>query len=88
MKYFLFSYPNCSKCESLKSSLEKTDLQGREFNLVDRESKKKIRDFLGVIKRDDKGAIIIPTLILQHEEEVAAVLNSDQELSEWLRSRD
>jgi len=88
MEYFLFTYSNCSKCEALKSSLEKTYLQGREYNLVEKESKKKIREFLDVLKRDDKGAIIIPTLILQQGERVSAVLNSEQELSQWLKSRD
>lgn len=88
MEYFLFTYSNCSKCEALKSSLEKTHLQGREYNLVEKESKKKIREFLDVLKRDDKGAIIIPTLILQQGERVSAVLNSEQELSQWLKSRD
>ncbi len=88
MEYFLFTYSNCSKCEALKGSLEKTHLQGREYNLVKKESKKKIREFLGVLKRDDKGAIIIPTLILQQDERVSAVLNSEQELSQWLKSRD
>ena len=88
MEYFLFTYSNCSKCEALKNSLEKSHLQGREYNLVKKESKKKIREFLDVLKRDDKGAIIIPTLILQQDERVSAVLNSEQELSQWLKSRD
>ncbi len=88
MEYFLFTYSNCPKCEALKSSLEKTHLQGREYNLVEKESKKKIRGFLDVLKRDDKGAIIIPTLILQQDGRVPAVLNSEQELSQWLKSRD
>ena len=87
MDYILFTYPNCAKCESLKNYLRTTDLQGKEYNLVQKESKMKIREFLGVLKRDDKGAIIIPTLILKNEGEVAAVLNNEQELLEWLRSR-
>lgn len=88
MEYFLFTYSNCSKCEGLKSSLEKTNLQGQEYNLIKKESKKRIREFLRVLKRDDKGAIIIPTLILQQDGRVSAVLNSGQELLQWLKSRD
>jgi len=87
MNYLLFSYPNCPKCEELKKCLSETDLRGQEYNLVLKESKLKIRDFLSVIKRDDKGAIIIPTLVLQEEREVVAVLNNRKELEDWLRSK-
>lgn len=87
MNYLLFSYPNCPKCEELKKCLSETDLGGQEYNLVLKESKLKIRDFLSVIKRDDKGAIIIPTLVLQEEREVVAVLNNRKELGNWLRSK-
>ena len=59
-----------------------------EYNLVQKESKLKIREFLGVLKRDDKGAIIIPTLVLQDERDVRAVLNNRQELESWLKSKE
>ena len=88
MEYLLFTYPNCSKCEALRSSLVKARFKGHEYNLVQKQSKQKIREFLDVLKRDDKGAIIIPTLILRQDERVSAVLNSEQELSQWLKSRD
>jgi len=88
MKYLLFSYPNCSKCEELKEYLGEIDFEGQEYNLVSKESKLKIRDFLSVLKRDDKGAIIIPTLVLQKEGEVAAVINGRKELEDWLRSKE
>jgi len=87
MEYLLFSYPNCSRCEALKEHLKKTPLEGHEYNLILKESKIKIREFLSDIKRDDKGGIIIPTLVVQDGEEVLAVLNNQQELEEWLRSR-
>lgn len=87
MEYLFFTYPNCSRCEELKSYLKESDLQWQEFNLVQKESKQKIKEFLGIIKRDDKGAIIIPTLVLQNEGEVAVVLNSRKELGDWLKSR-
>ena len=65
------------------------DFEGQEYNLVSKESKLKIRDFLSVLKRDDKGgAIIIPTLVLQKEGEVAAVINGRKELEDWLRSKE
>ncbi len=88
MHYFLFTYPNCQQCEELKKYLPETELEGQEYSLLMKESKLKIREFLGIIKRDDKGAIIIPTLLLQEEEGIAAVLNSRRELEEWLRLRD
>jgi len=87
MKYFLFSYPNCASCQEIKDYLEKTDLIGKECNLIQKESKLQIREFLTHIKRDDKGAIILPSLVLQEEGEVMAVLNNCQELEEWLKSR-
>jgi len=88
MEYFLFSYPNCSQCEDLKKYLEKTELEGKEYSLILKESKLKIREFLGHVKRDDKGAIVIPTLILQENGEVVIVLNNRQELENCLKSRD
>jgi len=87
MEYFLFSYPNCASCQEIKSYLEETDLIGKECSLIQKESKLKIREFLSHIKRDDKGAIILPSLILQEEGEVKAVLNNRLELEEWLKSK-
>ncbi len=88
MNYLLFTYPNCQKCEELKKYLAETELAGQECNLILKESKLKIREYLDSIKRDDKGAIIIPTLVLQEEGGVTAVVNNREELEEWLRSRD
>jgi glutaredoxin len=87
MEYLLFTYPNCRKCEALKKALFETNLKGAEYNLIRKESKVKIRDFLRVIRRDEKGGIVIPTLVLQEAGEVVAVLNDQQELGDWLRSR-
>lgn len=86
MEYALFTYPNCLNCEELKRYLATTDLQGCEYNLVLKESKLKIREFLPGIKRDETGAIIIPTLVLEEAGKVEAVLNSRRELEEWLKS--
>jgi glutaredoxin len=88
MNYLLFTYPNCPKCEELKKYLAESELDGQEYNLILKDSKLKIREYLASIKRDDKGAIIIPTLLLQDEGGVAAVVNKREELDEWLRSRD
>lgn len=88
MNYLLFTYPNCQRCEELKKYLVETELEGQEYSLILKESKLKIRDYLDSIKRDDKGAIVIPTLLLQDEGGVAAVVNDREELEDWLRSRD
>ncbi len=88
MEYLLFSYPNCAKCDVLKEGLNNSDIEGTEYNLTKKESKFKIREYLKVIKRDDKGGIIIPTLILQDEDGIESVLNSKEELEDWLRSKD
>jgi hypothetical protein len=86
MDYLLFSYPNCAVCEELRESLSSAELSATEYDLVQKESKMKIRDYLSVIKRDEKGAIIIPSLILEEAGKVKAVLNSGKELEEWLKS--
>lgn len=87
MEYFLFTYPNCQKCEELKKVLSGTGLIGSEYDLTQKESKLKIRDFLNILRRDEKGGIILPTLVLQEAGKVAAVLNNQEELEGWLKSR-
>ncbi len=87
MEYLLFTYPNCEKCEALKKSLAETELEGTEFNLSQKESKLKIREFLPILKRDDKGGIILPTLVVREAGEVVALLNNQEELGNWLKSR-
>ena len=87
MEYFLFTYPNCTTCGELRDYLGKSGIEGREYSLVLKESKMEIRRFLSHIKRDDKGAIIIPTLILQEKGKITAVLNNRQEAEDWLKSR-
>lgn len=87
MNYLLFTYPNCSKCDEFKSYLKETSLKGQEYNLVQKENKLRVRDFLSLIKRDDKGAIPIPVFVLREGEKVLAVFNHHRELEEWLQSR-
>lgn len=87
MNYFLFTYPNCERCQELKNHLSEMGIKAEEYSLVLKESKMKIRRFLPFLRRDEKGGIIIPTLILQEEGSVEAVLNSCQELKDWLKSR-
>ena len=87
MDYFLFTYPNCEKCQAIKNALAETDFEGDEYNLSQKESKLKIREFLPLLKRDEKGGIILPTLVLQEAGEVIAVLNTREELRDWLKSR-
>lgn len=85
MDFFLFTYPNCNKCEELKNYMKERSLPVEEFSLVQKESKLRIRNYLPRIKRDEKGSIIIPTLVLSENEEVMMVVNSLQELEEWLK---
>lgn len=87
MKYLLFTYPNCSRCKELKKYLGETDLEGQECSLILKESKLQIREFLSILKRDDRGAIIIPTLVLQENGKAVALLNNHKELEHWLKSR-
>ncbi len=87
MEYFLFTYPNCQKCEAVKQVLAESALKGDEYNLTQKESKLKVREFLQILNRDEKGGIILPTLVLQEAGEVVAVLNTQEELRDWLKSR-
>lgn len=87
MEYELFTYPNCPRCETLKTALMESGLEGRTFDLARREGKLRIREYLKVLKRDDKGAIIIPTLILMRNGEKAEVVNTGEELRDWLLSK-
>jgi glutaredoxin len=87
MEYFLFTYPNCEKCQAIKKVLEEAELEGDEYNLSQKESKLKIREFLSILKRDEKGGIILPTLVLQDAGEVITILNTQEELRDWLKSR-
>jgi glutaredoxin len=87
MDYLLFTYPNCNKCEAMKKMLAETGTPYQEFGLTSPPGKAKIREFLNVIKRDDTGAIILPTLVAHTQGIVRAVLNSAEELEAWSKSR-
>ena len=87
MEYYLFTYPNCEKCGAIKKTLAEAELEGDEYNLSQKESKLKIREFLAILKRDEKGGIVLPTLVLQEAGEVKAILNTQEELRDWLKSR-
>jgi len=87
MDYLLFTYPNCDKCDKLKNLLGQKDVHYQEYNLVQPQGRTRIRDFVKMLKRDDKGGIILPTLILNDRENVRAVLNSAEEFEAWSRSR-
>jgi hypothetical protein len=88
MEYLLFSYPNCQKCVEIKGLKKLESLKGEEYDISRRENVPKIREYLNFVKRDDKGSIILPTLIFLKDGEVAAVLNSKEEVEAWLRSKD
>ncbi len=87
MEYLLFTLPNCPKCDAMKVYLEETSLEVQEFDLVKKDDRMRIRDYLKVLNRDEKGSIIIPTLIIRDAAEVVSVLNTREELDSWLRSR-
>lgn len=87
MEYLLFTYPNCQECAAIKEALAGTDMEGDEYNLTKKESKLKIREFLSILKRDEKGGIVLPTLVLRETGDVVAVLNTQEELKDWLRSK-
>jgi len=53
--------------------------------LAQKESKLKIREYLHCLKRDEKGSLIIPILVLSEKGQVMNVVNNRQELEEWLK---
>ena len=87
MDYLLFTYPNCEKCGKLKKLLGEKDVSYQEYSLVEPQGKTRIRDFIKMLRRDDKGGIILPTLILNDQQTVRAVLTSAEEFEAWSRSR-
>jgi len=60
----------------------------QDYNLTQKDSKMKIREFLDVLKRDDKGGILIPTLIVLDDGDIETVLNTREEFEVWSRSKD
>jgi glutaredoxin len=87
MDYLIFTYPNCDKCEAFKNYLKGTALQGQELSLVLKDGKLRVREFLGEIRRDEKGAIILPIFVLREDGKVVGVFNDHLELEIWLKSR-
>ena len=87
MDYRLFTYPNCQKCSDLKSFFSERGLARQEFDVTGKEGRQKIREHIHAVKRDDQGAIILPTLLCLEGDRVEAVLNSREEFEAWLRSR-
>jgi len=88
MQYIMFTYPNCSQCEALKTYMNTNSYKVQDYNLIQKDSKIKIREFLDVLKRDDKGGIVIPTLIVLNDGDIEAVLNTREEFEAWSRSKD
>jgi glutaredoxin len=87
MDLLLFTYPNCHKCEDLKAYLREAGLAAETYKVEEKEGRLKIREFLPQVKRDETGAIILPTLVVREAGAIAAVVNNRQELEAWLHSR-
>ena len=87
MDYLLFTYPNCQKCETLKSYLRGAGVPAEVLDVAEKPGRLRIREFLPRVKRDEKGAVVLPTLVLHEAGRVAAVVNSREELEAWSRSR-
>jgi glutaredoxin len=89
MDYLFFTYPNCDKCDAFKEYLRGAplQLQGEELSLVEKAGKMRVREYLGQIKRDEKGAIILPVFVLREEGQVRGIFTDHGELDRWLRSR-
>ena len=87
MEHLLFTLPGCLKCDALKKSLSVRGAAWQEFNLVHKDAKMKLRDYREAVKRDESGAVILPTLILSEGGTALAVVHSAEEYEAWSRSR-
>ncbi|MDD8026916.1 MAG: hypothetical protein PHI34_10395 [Acidobacteriota bacterium] len=87
MEYLLFTYPNCHKCADLKEFFAERALPKQEYDVTQKEGRTKIREFIGSVVRDEKGSIILPTLMCVENGRVEAVLNGREDFEAWLRSR-
>jgi glutaredoxin len=87
MDYLLFTYPSCDKCDAFKTYLRGKSLRGEELSLVEKEGKLRIREFIKEIKRDEKGAIILPVFVLREEGQVSGIFNNHAEFDLWLKSK-
>ncbi|MBN1938179.1 MAG: hypothetical protein JW843_01235 [Candidatus Aminicenantes bacterium] len=87
MKYVLFTYPNCGKCDNMKSALKQASISMEVQDVAEKEGRVRIRTYLPQVKRDAQGAIILPTLVCQDGDRVDAVLNTPEEFTAWFRSR-
>lgn len=83
----MFTYPNCEKCAGLKSHLEGLGATYTEYDLARPEGKARIREFIREIRRDESGAVILPTLVALEEGRPSAVVTSPEEYDAWLKSR-
>ncbi len=87
MEYLLFTYPNCHKCDALKGFFAERGLAKQEYDVTLKEGRLKIREYLSSVVRDDKGSIILPTLMCVEGGRVEAVHNGREDFEAWLRSR-
>ena len=83
----LYTAERCPYAARARIVLAEKGIAYGEYSLVQPPGKAKIRKFIRHVKRDDKGAIILPTLVLNDQGIVRAVLNSPEELDLWLRSK-
>jgi len=87
MDFLVFTLPGCAKCDRIKELIKAKGLEPKEFDVSTKEGKTKIRDYIKLLRRDNSGSIMIPTLIIEENGNATAVLNSAEELDLWLKSR-
>ncbi len=87
MEYLVFTYPNCLKCEDVKAFVKEAALAAEFLDVAGKPGRMRIREFLPHVRRDEKGGIILPTILALEEGRVEAVLNTRAELEAWSRSR-
>jgi glutaredoxin len=87
MDYLLFTFPNCHKCDEMKTFFRERGLAKQEYDVTGKDGRLKIRDYIHDVKRDEKGSVILPTLLCLEAGRVAAVHNTPAEFEAWLQSK-
>ena len=82
MKFKIFTFPNCEKCEEVKECLK-----NEETEVIDLKTPEGLKHFLeyynknrDAIKRDNNGQVLLPVVIIFDDEDIVGITQSVEEL--------
>ncbi|MBU2639378.1 MAG: hypothetical protein KKG75_01580 [Nanoarchaeota archaeon] len=71
MRYELFTYPHCGKCDEIRTLLSEAEIEGQEYDLSSREGTTEIKGVYPKIRdrvQRDANGIKTPLIILKDNE--------------------